>query len=43
MENILTDRCGDKPRQKYREKGSGEEAKIREFMYGDTTNVGPEM
>jgi hypothetical protein len=38
-----TDRCGDTPRQKYRAKGSGKEAKIRELMYGDTTNVEPEM
>ena len=30
-------------RETYRAKRSGKEAKIQEFMYRDTTNVGPEM
>ena len=38
-----TDRCGNTFRQKCRAKGSGEEVKIQEFMYRDTTNVEPEM
>jgi len=38
-----TDRCGNTRRQKCREKGSGKEVKIKEFMYRATTNVEPEM
>jgi hypothetical protein len=37
-----TDRCGNTRRQKFRLKGSGKKLKY-EFMYRDTTNVGPEM
>jgi PBP1b-binding outer membrane lipoprotein LpoB len=38
-----TDRCGYTCRQKCDAKGSGNEAKLQEFMYRDTTNVEPEM
>ena len=38
-----TDRCGNTRRQKCCAKGSGKEVEIQEFMYGDTTNVEPEM
>jgi hypothetical protein len=38
-----TDRCGNTCRQKCYAKGSGKEVKIQEFVYRDTTNVGPEM
>jgi hypothetical protein len=34
-----TDRCGNTHRQKCCAKGSGEEVKIQEFMYRDTTSV----
>jgi len=37
------DRCGNTRRQKCCAKGSGKEVKIQELMYGDTTNVEPEM
>jgi len=42
-ENVHTDRCGNKRRQKCCAKGSGKEVKIQDFMYRDTTNVEPEM
>ena len=38
-----TNRCGNTHREKCRAKGSGKEVKIQEFVYGDTTNVEPEM
>jgi hypothetical protein len=38
-----TDRYGNTRRQKCYAKGSGEEVKIQEFMYRDTTNVEPEI
>jgi len=38
-----TDRCGNARGQKRRAKGRGEEAKIQELMYRDTTNVEHEM
>jgi len=38
-----TDRCGNIREQKCRAKGSGKEIKIQEYVYGDTTNVEPEM
>jgi hypothetical protein len=38
-----TDRCGNTRSQKCRAKGSGEEVKMQEFRYRDTTNVEPEM
>jgi len=41
--NMHTDRCGNTCRQKCCAKGSGNEAKIQDFMYKDTTNVEPEM
>jgi hypothetical protein len=41
--NIHTDRCDNTRRQKCCAKGSGEEEKIREFMYRGTTNVEPEI
>ena len=34
-----TDRCGNTRRQKCRAKGSGNEVKIEEFMYRDTTEI----
>ena len=37
------DRCGNTRRQKCCAKRSGKEVKIQKFMYGDTTNVEPEM
>ena len=40
---MQTDRCGNTRRQKCCAKGSGQEVKIQEFMYRDTTNVEPEM
>jgi len=40
---MQTDRCGNTSRQKYYAKGSGKEVNIQEFMYGDATNVEPEM
>jgi hypothetical protein len=42
-ENVHTDRCGNARGQKRRTKGSGEEAKIQDLMYRDTTNVEHEM
>ena len=36
---MYTDRCGNTRRQK----GSGKEVEIQEFMYRDKTNVEPEM
>jgi len=38
-----TDRCGNTCREKCREKGSGKEAKMREYMYRDTMGVEPKM
>ena len=38
-----TDRLGNTSRKKCCAKGSGNEVKIQEFMYRDTTNVEPEM
>jgi len=40
---MRTDRSGNTCRKKCRAKGSGKEAKIQDFMYRDTTNLGPEM
>jgi hypothetical protein len=40
---MYTDRCGNTPRQKCCAKGSRKEVAIQEFMYRETTNVGPEM
>ena len=40
---MLIDRCDKTDRQKSCAKGSGKEAKIREFVYRDITNVGPEI
>jgi hypothetical protein len=41
--HMHTDRCGNTRRQKRCAKESGNEVKIQEFMYRDTTNVEPEM
>jgi hypothetical protein len=38
-----TDRCGNTRRQKCCAKGSGNEAKLQEFVYREATNVEPEM
>jgi hypothetical protein len=40
---VHTDRRGNIRRQKCCAKGSGQEAKIREVMYRDTTNVENEV
>jgi len=40
---MRTDRSGNICKKKFRAKGSGKEAKIQDFVYRDTTNVGPEM
>jgi len=40
---MCTGRCGSAHRQKCCAKGNGKEAKIQEFMYRDTMNVGPKM
>ena len=40
---MRTDRSDNICREKFRAKGSGKETKIQDFMYRDTTNVGPEM
>jgi len=42
-ENMQIDRCGNTGRQKCRAKGSGEEVKIQDFRYRDTTNVVPDV
>ena len=41
--NVHTDRCGNTCGQKCHAKGSRQEAKIKEFMYRDVTNVEHEM
>jgi hypothetical protein len=40
---MLTKRYGNTRRQKCRAKGSRKEAKIKGFLYRDTTNVEPEI
>ena len=40
---MRTDRCGNIRRRKCRAKGSGQEAKIRVFMYRDASNVEHEV
>jgi hypothetical protein len=42
-ENMHTDSCDNTSGQKCREKGSGKEAKIQEFVYRVTTNVESKM
>jgi hypothetical protein len=37
--NVHTDRCGNTSRRERHAKGRRKEAKMQEFMYGDTTDV----